>query len=87
MRILPVCLDLLHLFTKKRGQHFNLESETTKKIFFIFVIFWPYEGSVGVGGVKNLLVEFFGCLTTVLMPLIEQTTKFLFFFFFLFLAL
>ena len=64
---------------KKRGEHFNLEPETTKKVFFIFVIFWPYEGSGGVGGVKNMLVQFFGCLTKVLMPLIEQTTTFLLF--------
>ena len=85
--------DSSHIFRffvshhKKRAAHFNLESETTKKIFFYFFIFWPYEGLVQVGGVKNMLIQFNGCLTTFIIPLIEQKTKFPFFLLFLFLAL
>ena len=65
---------------KKGGEHFNLEWETTN-FFFIFVIFFPYEGSMEVGGVKNMSVQFYGCLTTILMPLIEQKQKNLLFIF------
>ena len=42
------------------------------------------EGLVQVGGVKNMLIQFNGCLTTFMNPLIEQKTKFPFFFFFYF---
>ena len=36
MRIQPVCLDLLYLFSKKRGAHFNLDAKQTKKYYFFY---------------------------------------------------
>ena len=44
MRILPVCLDFFCISSQKRGEHFNLESETTTTKIYLLALRWVGAG-------------------------------------------